>query len=597
MADAGPRAEYERRRDLARAEVARRGALASRLSNLRLLVFGALGVVAWLVFGSRSLASGWLAPGALTFGALVVLHDRVLRVRERAQRVLDFYEGGLARLEDRWPGSGESGAAFADPQHPYAADLDLFGEGSLFELLCTARSHAGQRLLADWLLQAAAPDAIRARQAALAELRPQLGLREDLATLAADVASGVHPEVLSRWGEAPVRLGSRAAHAVALVLPLLSLAGLVSWLSGAAAPLWFAVVLAVQGGFAWGLRARVQQAIAGVDEAGRELALLAELLGRLELERFQAPLLAELRGALDTHGVAPSRRIRALRTRIDLLDARRNQLFAPLAALLLWTTNLAFGLERWRAECGGALGRWIQVLGEFEALASLAGYAYENPERPFAEIVPEGPCLEGEALGHPLLPRERCVPNDVRLAAEPALLVVSGSNMSGKSTLLRTVGVNAVLALAGAPVRARKLTLSPLAVGATLRIQDSLQAGRSRFYAEITRVSRLVQLAGAGPLPLLFLLDELLSGTNSHDRRLGAEAILRGLLDRGAFGLITTHDLALAEIADRLAPRAVNVHFEDHLENGRLTFDYRMRPGVVQKSNALALMRAVGLEV
>jgi DNA mismatch repair ATPase MutS len=176
------------------------------------------------------------------------------------------------------------------------------------------------------------------------------------------------------------------------------------------------------------------------------------------------------------------------------------------------------------------------------------------------------------------------------------LLVVSGSNMSGKSTLLRTVGVNAVLALAGAPVRARHLRISPLVVGATLRIQDSLQAGRSRFFAEITRVRQLVDLA-RGPIPLLFLLDEIFGGTNSHDRRLGAEAVVRSLVNYGAIGLVTTHDLALTHIVDLLAPRAANVHFEDHFENGNITFDYRMRPDVVQKSNALALMRAVGLEV
>jgi DNA mismatch repair ATPase MutS len=168
--------------------------------------------------------------------------------------------------------------------------------------------------------------------------------------------------------------------------------------------------------------------------------------------------------------------------------------------------------------------------------------------------------------------------------------------MSGKSTLLRSVGINAVLALAGAPVRARSLALAPLAIGATLRIQDSLQAGRSRFYAEITRVRELVDIA-SGPLPLLFLFDELFHGTNSHDRCVGAESVLRGLVERGAIGLVTTHDLALAQIADNLAPRAVNVHFADHLENGTMRFDYRMRPGVVQHSNALALMRAIGLDI
>jgi DNA mismatch repair ATPase MutS len=175
--------------------------------------------------------------------------------------------------------------------------------------------------------------------------------------------------------------------------------------------------------------------------------------------------------------------------------------------------------------------------------------------------------------------------------------MVSGSNMSGKSTLLRTVGINAVLALAGAPVRATRLRISPLVVGGTLRIQDSLQAGRSRFYAEITRLRQLLDLAKAAPPPLLFLLDEILHGTNSHDRRLGAEAVVRSLLDHGAFGLVTTHDLALTHLVDLFAPHAANTHFADHLENGQILFDYRMRPGIVEHGNALALMRAVGLEV
>jgi DNA mismatch repair ATPase MutS len=204
--------------------------------------------------------------------------------------------------------------------------------------------------------------------------------------------------------------------------------------------------------------------------------------------------------------------------------------------------------------------------------------------------------LDGEQLGHPLLPRAQCVRNDLLLSTNLRVLVVSGSNMSGKSTYLRTAGINEVLALAGAPVRAARMKLSPLAVGATLRIQDSLQAGRSRFYAEITRVRQLVDLA-KGPLPLLFLLDEIFHGTNSHDRRLGAEGVVRSLIGLNAIGLVTTHDLALADIADRLAPHVANVHFEDQMKGDQITFDYRVHPGVVRHSNALALMRAVGLDV
>jgi DNA mismatch repair ATPase MutS len=235
-----------------------------------------------------------------------------------------------------------------------------------------------------------------------------------------------------------------------------------------------------------------------------------------------------------------------------------------------------------------------------EALCSLASHAFEHPADPFPQFSEEGALLEAEAIGHPLIEESRVVRNSVRIGgaapAGPRVLVVSGSNMSGKSTLLRTLGVNAVLAQAGAPVRARRLRMSSLAVGASIRVTDSLQGGVSGFYAEILRLRQILD-ATARPLPVLFLIDEFLHGTNSHDRRIGAEALVRGLVERGAIGLITTHDLALAEIADTLGERVANVHFEDHLEDGRMVFDYAMRPGVVRKSNAIELMRSVGLEI
>jgi DNA mismatch repair ATPase MutS len=264
--------------------------------------------------------------------------------------------------------------------------------------------------------------------------------------------------------------------------------------------------------------------------------------------------------------------------------------------LLLWDLHLVYAIERWRRASGPAVRRWLVAVGEMEALSSLAGYHYEHPDDVFPDLNAGTPCFDGEGLGHPLLSEAVTVRNDVRLADELRVLVVSGSNMSGKSTLLRTVGVNAVLAQAGAPVRARRLRLSTLQLGTSIRIEDSLQAGVSRFYAEITRLGTIMRRAGEAR-PVLFLIDELLHGTNSHDRRIGAEAIVRGLVERGAIGLVTTHDLALAYVAEALGTRGANVHFQDVLEEGRMRFDYRMRPGVVQKSNALALMRSVGLEV
>jgi DNA mismatch repair ATPase MutS len=271
---------------------------------------------------------------------------------------------------------------------------------------------------------------------------------------------------------------------------------------------------------------------------------------------------------------------------------------ALLGPPILWTPQLAMAAERWRTAHGRAIGRWIDAVGELEALCSLASYAFEHPDAKFPELLPaREPLFDASGLCHPLIPPRECVANDIHLSAQRQLLLVSGSNMSGKSTLLRAVGLGAVLAWAGAPVRARVLRLTELQVGASMRVVDSLQDHKSRFYAEISRLRQIVALADNAERPLLFLLDEMLSGTNSHDRRIGAEAVIRSLLERGAIGLVTTHDLALAHIAEEMAPRAANVHFEDQIENGQMRFDYRMRDGVVRRSNAIELMRSVGLPV
>jgi len=566
------------------------------ISRSRLATFVAGVGLAWVVLDAGWLSPAWLALPVLVFAALVVVHESVIRARQRAERAVAFYERGLARLEHRWAGTGEPGDGFADATHPYAGDLDVFGRGSLFEYLNTARTHAGEATLAEWLRTPAVPAVVRARQAAVAELRPRLDLREDLAVLGADVRFGVGPAALAAWGTAPPMLPVAWARPAAFGAVAATAVALLGWQLGWSGPLPFVVTLAAEGALGLALRHRVLHVIHAVERPTRDLALLSELLGRLEAERFTAPRLVELRGHLDVAGEPPSRQIARLRRSVELLDARRNQLFAPIAALLLWGTQCALAIEAWRQRSGPAIGTWLAAVGELEALGALAGYSAEHPDDPFPEILDTGRRFDGEAVGHPLLPDAASVRNDVRLDADLQLLIVSGSNMSGKSTLLRTVGTNTVLALAGAPVRARRVTVSPLAVGASMRVVDSLQTGASHFYAEITRLRRLLDLTGDS-LPVLFLLDEILHGTNSHDRRIGAEAVVRELVERGAIGLVTTHDLALARIADALAPRAANVHFQDHLEDGRMVFDYRMQPGVVTKSNALELMRAVGLRV
>jgi hypothetical protein len=555
------------------------------MARSRNIFFILIVLVAWLAEKERMLPL-LLAFPALFFVLFMIRRNRASQAWRRARYAARFYVQRLACLEDRWAGGGEPGLRFLDQNHPYAPDLDLFGAGCLFELLCTARTRAGEETLAAWLLSAAPADEIGERQDAVAELRSRLDLREEINVLAMEIPVGSHFKTLAEWGKADPLLLPRRLCLVAIGLMALALATFAGWICGLG-PLPFLSTLLLEGLLTLAMRRRIRGVLEPVEQGAAILLPLARLLERMEREGWTSARLVRLRKSLQAGTRSSSQGIRQLARLVSL---------GPLAFLLLWTMPLAMSVEAWRRASGSGLAQWLSVIGEFEALCALAGYAFENPADVFPEIESCGPCFDALDLGHPLLPRDRCVPNDVCLCGELRLLVVSGSNMSGKSTLLRAVGVNAVLALAGAPVRARRLRVSPLSVGATLRIQDSLQAGRSRFYTEILRLRQLLDLA-KGPLPLLFLLDELLQGTNTDERRLGADGVIRALLEHKAIGLVTTHDLALTQIADLLKDRAANVHFEDQFENGTMTFDYRMRPGVARSRNALALLRAVGFEV
>jgi hypothetical protein len=589
----------------------RRGSLAywsrrhGRLGNLRLAFVGAWALLAYFFWG------WWLAAPAAFYFWLGSRLQQAESQRVRYTRAVAFYERSLARTEGRWPGSGESGTRFLDQDHLYARDLDLFGEASLFQLLCGARTRKGEETLAAWLLAPAPAEQVTARQEAVVELTARLDLREDLAVLGEDARKGLHSEELAAWGERePVlrpdwfRWLARALSVFGVFAVIALIAYLGAWMgllefqqrTMSGMRLYFLSIAILYSGVLWRFHERTERIFKEAANASHDLALLAGVLERLEAETFQSSRLSQLRGDLDIEGMPPSGRMAQLDRLMHHMESHRNQVMAILGPLLLWDLHVSYALEGWRGISGRAMRRWLNAVGELEALSSLAGFRYENPDYSFPEFVDGSPLYEAEAMAHPLLGQTGVVANDVRLGGELRVLVVSGSNMSGKSTLLRTIGVNAVLAQAGAPVRARSLRLTPLSVGASIQVYDSLQAGESRFYAEITRLRQIMDRA-SGDVPVLFLIDEFLHGTNSHDRRIGAEAIVRGLVERGAIGLVTTHDLALAEIAETLGSRGANIHFEDHLEDGRMRFDYRIRAGIVRKSNAIELMRSVGLDV
>lgn len=562
------------------------------LGNTRIGVFIAIVFLGWKAAGS-SLAFYLLIAAIILFIALVVVHRRVVRAMNAAKRASKVYQRGVARIEDRWTAGGENGNEFKDPLHLYAEDLDILGEGSLFQLLCTARTRMGKSCLANWLLAQALPQEIAERQAAVAELRQKLDLLEDLAVLGESERIEAHAAKLSHW--AAQHSGMPDGRWWALTLALLNIGSLVCGFLVLWAP--FVLMLLINGSIMFRLRHRLETVFAGLDESHKDLDSLSEILRRLETEKFTSPRLQQLQTRLMTQGLPPSECIQKLDTLADLNDSRHNWFVRLFDVPLLYSLQVGFALDRWRRKYGVGVAAWLDVTGQIETLASLATYSFEHPEDPFPEFEPaaEAPAFAGHSLGHPLLPAHQCVRNDVLLGGRNQVLLVSGSNMSGKSTYLRVVGINAVLAMMGAPVRASRLRLSYMTVGASMRISDSLRQGVSHFYAEIKRVRQVVDLSTSGPS--LFLLDEILQGTNSDDRRVGTQGILRTLIHNGAIGLVTTHDLALASL-EEIFPHCVrNVHFQEKFEADRLSFDYRLRPGVVTTSNGVELMRSIGLDV
>jgi MutS domain V len=571
----------------------------TRLGYAKLVVAALTLILAFVLLRYPSIIE-FLAAPVTVFIVLAVMQEKLIRSLRLRARSITFYERGLARVETRWAGSGETGERFLDPLHPYARDLDLFGASSLFELLCTARTRAGEETLAAWLLAAAPVEEVLARQAAVHDLKDRVTFREKLFSLGETVRLGVQPKALAAWGEREPVFPSRATRGLTTVLGISWILSLIAWGAWGLSAIAGAVSLL---NLAWAHRlyTRLDESADAAEKATQDLELLAGVLSLLEGENFSSAKLVGLQATLRRDGIATSVAIRKLARVVEHLKSRRNLFLRPFDIFTFWSAQLVFAAERWQREFGPAIRGWLGAVGELEALTALSAYAYEHPEDVFPEFVEvdpggKGALFDAKEMAHPLLPTGKAVRNNLKLGNGLQLIILSGPNMAGKSTFIRCVGVNAVLAQCGAPVRAARLRLSPLAVAASICILDSLSGGVSRFYAEIHRI-KLVSDLGLGPVPVLFLLDELFSGTNSHDRLAGTEFVVRSLVERNAIGMVSTHDLALARIPESMGARAANFCFEDRFEGGQLIFDYKLKPGIVQASNALELMRSIGLGV
>ena len=588
-------ADYERRLSELRASLAcsqRRQFMA----RSALIVCGVLLILSLIWTGH---AGSSAVTAASIPGIVFALRDYV-RSRERSLQLAlrsGFYERGLDRLRGAWQTLESTGDEFARERHLYQFDLEILGECSLFSLLCTTRSQAGAERLASYLLDPADTEEAKARQEAVRELRGETELREKITLLGKYQFQGCNAEALYQWMSTPVLrvhpgipIFLLASGSVMILLLVLCLAKILAWIQ--VWPMLLALVL-VQSSVSLPLRREVGIRLRTLRTLTHEFSVLQQGVELLKRQSFTSPRLKHL-----VQCVRPSDaslRLLRLERLLGAVAQRERELFTLPALLIAAGTQLVLAVERWRASYQEQLREWISTWAEFEALNAVACYAWEHPADVFPEFTSAEVVYEMEGLGHPLLPAGRCVRNDLTLNDSARFCIVSGSNMAGKSTLLKAVGMNAVLAYAGAPVRAARARLSSFTVCASNSIHDSLLDGKSKFLAEAERLRAILRQTRNGK-PVLFLVDEILSGTNSHDRRIACESIVRALIAGGAVGILSTHDVALTEIAGIAGLLGLNCCMESEDPRDPLNFDYRLKPGSSRLANALAIMEMIGIE-
>ena len=612
-----PRAAYSDRfahHDARRKEAARRSTL---LSNVRAATFIFI-VAAWIVFEELAFPAAWAALAgaaalAVAFVYQVAVHRRIRRAERWEGALAGVAREGLLRLDRDWEGleealpPAERAPEEPAPEHAYARDLSVTGRASLVRLAGPITSERGRAILRAWLLAPAAPDAAAARQGAVRELAPLADFRARVTARGRldgpDTLEGL--DLFLTWAERSDAVASSGAlRAGAWLLPPLLLVGLVGYFALGWLPWWIAPALA-QIVLLRRSRRGISRTLTESAAGGPPLRALVPQLELVSDHSWTDALLVRIGDRLGHGDEAAHRHLARLSRRLDTVESRRNAFYAMLAPVLMLDVHLCAALESWRASHGRSVRDWLEALGEWEALAALATLAHDHPTWCDPVLETGGTAtLRAEALGHPLLPPAECVRNDVEVGPPGSLLLVTGSNMSGKSTLLRAIGANAVLAQAGAPACAAALTLPPLRVHTSMRVEDSLAEGISLFMAELLRIKGVVagaDRAAADGSRVLYLLDEILHGTNTAERRIAARGVVRHLLASGAIGAVSTHDLALAEVPD-LADAAHTVHFREEVrqrDDARagplLTFDYRLREGLATTRNALKLLDAVGL--
>ena len=570
----------------------------NRISGLRIVVFimGIIGIVYFANAKSPEALTAISFIFLISFGLIVKYHNKskakgnhLLHLEQINREELQRMEGDLR--------SFEGGEKYASSQHPYTSDLDIFGQHSLFQLVNRSHTGQGRRKLAEWLKNAADKTEIIERQAAIRELGDQLDWRQDFQAYGMEV----HEEendimTLLRWIQEPDALKNHTLYMVLLLLlPPLAILAIVLFFTGTVSAYVPLLAIVATGLVLWSVKDIAIITHKKTTTSIKVLAAYRFMIQRIEASTFEAALLQNLQEKFHHQHYIASREVDRLQNILHNFDNRANMLYHIFNIILLLDVYWLRKADRWKIRNRAHVSQWFEAISEIEALNSLAGFHYAHPDFTSPAITDHHYTYTAQNLGHCLIRREERVSNDFNLQGKGEIAIITGSNMAGKSTFLRTVGINAVLAVAGAPVCASQMEISRIQVFTSMRTQDSLEESVSSFYAELRRLKQLLETVAQGE-PVLFLLDEILKGTNSHDRHQGAASLVKQLSQLNAMGLVSTHDLELGQLAADM-PNIKNYSFDSTIENDEILFDYKLHEGICQSFNASKLMEKMGIAI
>jgi len=541
---------------------------------------------------------GMVVLTVISFLALVLWHQNVRTRKDYIEALYEVHVQALQRLAGEWKSFSDQGEDFKDPAHPYSEDLDLFGYGSLFQWISTAKTFEGRKKLKEALTEPPVDvDSIRNKQEAIKELARNLAWRQRFtAEAGTNNRPMTSPKTIIEWAKTYDSSYLRLWVAIlARALPIITITFLLLYLLTSRVSFWYPVVGLVIQTIILFVGKQRGKALNAVYTYKDSIKIYEKMLERYERRSFQSDYLQTLKkGLYNRDGKAAFEQIRKLSSLAELIANRGNAMFLMINILTLWDIQCMIALESWKEKSGRSLGRWIDAIAELEALNSLAIIHMDHAVWGFPQITAERSGIVAVKLGHPLLGNSVC--NDLAMDKDSGILLITGSNMSGKSTLLRTVGINLVLAYAGAPVYAQSFSCSLLQIYTCMRVSDNLGENISSFYAELLRIKQIVS-ASKTEAKIFFLLDEIFKGTNSQDRHAGAKVLIKQLGKAGAMGLVSTHDLELGDLERESNRKIRNYHFREYYKNDEIHFDYKLRPGISTTRNAMYLIKMAGIDV